>query len=338
MGRHHARVLGTLDGVELVGIADPTLAGTTGPGHVPVLDGLESLLGLGLDYAVVACPTALHEETGLRLAEAGVSALIEKPLALSVQAARHLADAFADHGLVAGVGHVERCNPALLALQDHLRQGALGELYQVATRRQGPFPGRIRDVGVVYDLATHDVDLTGWVTGRSYESVAAHAVSKSTAEREDMVAVVGVLGGGVIVSHLVNWLSPMKERTTVVTGEHGCLVADTLTADLTFYANGSASGDWEALRALRGVAEGDMIRYGIPKREPLMIQHERFRDAVRAEGPGSRQALAGIVSLPDGLRAVEIGDAILASAQSGTTVPCDATTPLRAMGEVPSAV
>ena len=114
-----------------------------------------------------------------------------------------------------------------------------------------------------------------------------------------MVAVVGKLADGTMVNHLVNWLSPLKERTTVVTGDRGCFVADTLTADLTFYANAAIDTEWEALRAFRGVAEGDMIRYAIPKREPLLVEHERFRDAV--EGKES-----DIVTLRQGLRTVEV--------------------------------
>ncbi|MEV6107247.1 Gfo/Idh/MocA family oxidoreductase [Streptomyces sp. NPDC051940] len=313
MGRNHARVLAGLDGVDLVGVADPM-----GDQHgvaqgAPVVPTVEELIALGLDYAVVVCPTALHEEVGLKLAEAGVCALIEKPLAHTAEAARNLVEAFDARGLVAGVGHIERYNPALQSLRTRLEHGDLGEVYQVVTRRQGPFPHRIADVGVVKDLATHDIDLTGWVTGRTYESIAAHTVSKSGRPHEDMVAAVGMLTGGVMANHLVNWLSPLKERSTVVTGDKGCFVADTLTADLTFYANGAINTEWEALRAFRGVSEGDMIRYAIPKREPLLVEHERFRDAV--EGKES-----DIVTLSQGLRTVEVAEATLRSASTGETI------------------
>jgi UDP-N-acetylglucosamine 3-dehydrogenase len=314
MGRNHARVLSGLDGVELVGVMDPA-GDPTGSIRAPVVPSLLELIALGIDYAVVACPTALHEEVGLELAAHDICVLIEKPLAQSVDAARRLLDAFTKRGLVAGVGHIERYNPALQSLRTRLEAGELGDVYQVVTRRQGPFPHRIADVGVVLDLATHDVDLTSWVTGQEYESVSARTVSRSGRPHEDMVAVVGQLTDGSMVSHLVNWLSPLKERSTVVTGDRGCFVADTLTADLTFYANGAINTEWEALRAFRGVAEGDMIRYAIPKREPLLVEHERFREAV--EGKAS-----DIVTLQQGLRTVEVCEALLTSAQEGRTVAC----------------
>jgi len=314
MGRNHARVLSRLDGVDLVAIMDPA-GDTTGTAPAPVVATMEELIALNLDYAVIACPTVLHEEIGLLLAEHGISAFIEKPLAPSVDAGRRLVAAFEAKGLVAGVGHIERYNPALQSLRTRLENGDLGDVFQIVTRRQGPFPHRIADVGVVMDLATHDVDLTAWVTGQSYNSVAAQIVSRSGRPHEDMVSATGKLADGTMVNHLVNWLSPFKERSTVVTGERGCFIADTLTADLTFFANGAIDTEWEALRAFRGVAEGDMVRYAIPKREPLLVEHERFRDAV--EGKDS-----DIVTLRQGLRTVSVCEAMLRSAREGITVDC----------------
>ena len=322
MGRNHARILASLDGVELVGVSDPAHEAPDGVYGRPVVPSVEDLVGLGLDYAVVACPTALHEEVGLRLAEAGVSALIEKPLAHTPEAATRLVEAFDSHGLVAAVGHIERYNPALQSLRSRLEAGELGEIYQVVTRRQGPFPARIADVGVIKDLATHDIDLTSWVTGRAYSSVAARTVTKSGRPHEDMLSAVCQLTGGVIANHLVNWLSPFKERSTVVTGEHGSFIADTLTADLTFYANGVTASEWEAVRAFRGVAEGDMTRFAIAKREPLLVEHERFRDAVLGKD-------SDIVTLAEGLRTVQVAEAMLQSAAAGTTVATDVVEPSR---------
>lgn len=315
MGRHHARVLRALDGVDLVAGADPggdPYGALTG---LPLVADVEALLAHKPDYVVVACPTAYHEAVGLRLAEAGVPALIEKPLAHDVAAARRVVEAFESRGLLAAVGHIERYNPALQNMRGRLEAGELGEVFQVATRRQGPFPNRIADVGVVKDLATHDLDLTGWVTGATYRTVAARTAHRSGRPHEDLVTVLGELDCGVIANHLVNWLSPLKERVSIVTGERGCFVADTLTADLTFFANGSTRTEWDAVSAFRGVSEGDITRYAIPKREPLTVEHEAFRDAVDGKDD------AGIVTLRQGLRAVMVAEAVLESARTGATLP-----------------
>lgn len=313
MGRHHARVLDAIDGVDLVALSD----GAGDPYHVagdrPVLADVQDIIAATVDYCVVAVPTALHEPIGLALAEAGVHALIEKPLAHSVAGAERLAAAFEQAGLVGAVGHIERYNPALQAARARIDAGDLGRVYQVITRRQGPFPGRIADVGVVKDLATHDIDLTSWVTGQAYRSVSARAAHKSGREFEDLIAAVGQLEDGTVTSHLVNWLTPFKERMTIITGEKGTFVADTLSADLTFYANGQVESTWDAIARFRGVSEGDVIRYAISKPEPLRTEHEQFRDAILGKD-------ADIVTMAQGLATVRVAEAMIDSARDGKVI------------------
>ena len=316
MGRHHARVLGSLDGVELVAVADPAGDPHGVAGGRPLHASIEGLISEGIDYCMVAVPTAYHEQVGLALAEAGVHAIIEKPLAPDVAAATRLADAFAARGLVGAVGHIERYNPALQSLRTRLENGDLGAVYQVATRRQGPFPARIADVGVVKDLATHDIDLTAWVTQQPYTSIMARTAYKSGREHEDLVSITGQLADGTVTSHLVNWLSPMKERLTVVTGEKGTFLADTLTADLTFYANGTVDTEWDAIAKFRGVSEGDVVRYALAKPEPLRVEHECFRDAVL----GLPGADLTIVTMHQGLATVAVAEAAITSARDGIVV------------------
>ncbi len=309
MGRNHARVLAELDGVDFVGIVDPMAKNA----RANVYDDLEDLLARGIDYCVVAVPTAQHEAIGLRLAAAGVHALVEKPLAQDVAGAARLVEAFAAAGLVGAVGHIERFNPALWHARRRMADGELGEILQITTRRQGPFPARIADVGVVKDLATHDIDLTAWVAQSPFVRVSAQVGHRSGREHEDLVSVVGHLADGTITNHIVNWLSPFKERVTVITGEKGAFVADTLHADLTFHANGVVPTQWEDVARFRGVSEGDVIRYAIAKPEPLRSEHEAMRDAVLG-------LPSDVVTMGEGLRTVEVAEAILRSARGHATV------------------
>jgi len=313
MGRHHARVLSSLDGVDLVALADPGGDPHGVAGGRPVLDSIRDLIAAGIDYCAVVVPTVHHEEVGLALAEAGVHAIIEKPLAQDTPSARRLADAFMAAGLVGAVGHIERYNPALQSARKRLEAGELGTVYQIITRRQGPFPDRIADVGVVKDLATHDIDLTAWVTQQAFTSVSARTAFKSGREHEDLIAVVGSLADGTVTNHLVNWLSPLKERVTIITGERGTFVADTLVADLTFYANGSVHTTWSDIAQFRGVSEGDVVRYAIAKPEPLRVEHENFRDAVLGKA-------ADIVTMEQGLTTVVVAEAMIESANTTTTI------------------
>jgi UDP-N-acetylglucosamine 3-dehydrogenase len=311
MGRNHGRLLREMESVELVGVCDPAGDPSRLVSGVPVHRQLDDLLKLELDLCVLASPTATHEEIASRLAEAGVPTLIEKPLAADVAAAERIVEAFESRGLVAGVGHVERFNPALRELRRRLAEGQLGEVYQIATRRQSPYPARIGDVGVVFDLASHDLDLTAWIAQQRFASVSAQMAHRSGREHEDLIAVVGTLADGVVTNHLVNWLTPFKERVTVVTGELGCFVADTLSADLTFHRNGSIRSEWETMAVFKGVTEGDTLRYAISKPEPLRVELKAFLDAVQGDTE------TATVSLHEGLHVVRVAEAVIGSAGSG---------------------
>jgi UDP-N-acetylglucosamine 3-dehydrogenase len=316
MGRHHARVIRETQGLDLVAVADPY-----GDRHgvargLDVLPDVAALVDAGIDAAMVAVPTYLHEEVALALAGAGVHTMVEKPIAATAESGRRVAAAFADAGLVGCVGYVERCNPALLEMRRRIEAGELGEVYQITTSRQGPFPARIADVGVVKDLATHDIDLAAWIAQSPYAVVSGQVTHRSGREHEDMVVACGRLANGIIVSHVVNWLSPRKVRETVATGEKGSFIADTLTGDLTFVANGDVASDWDRVSAFRGVSEGDSVRYAIAKREPLRVEQENFRDALW----GRPQAAGLVVSMDEGVHTLTVVEAILESAGTDRTI------------------
>ncbi|MDO9409484.1 Gfo/Idh/MocA family protein [Patulibacter sp.] len=319
MGRHHARVLQTSGVVAFAGAVDPE-----GDRHGAVADPskvfptVRTLLGSDPagppDLAIVAVPTEEHLATAVELARAGVHVLVEKPLAETPERARELVDAVHAAGVHGAVGLVERCNPALIELRRRVRAGQLGQVFHVATERLGPFPARIRDVGVVKDLATHDLDLVGWLGGGSVTTLSAQTQHRMNRPHEDLVNVVGRLDNGTTFTSMVDWLSPTKVRQTRVLGEKGMLVADTLTADLTFYANGEVSSEWDSMRSLRGVSEGDVTRYALPRREPLLVELEGFVALLRGEEDPQ------VVTLEEGLAVVHVADAVLRSAGSQETV------------------
>lgn len=307
MGRHHARVIRETEGMELVAIADAQGDKFGVAKGLEVLPDVESLIAAGIDAAMVAVPTIYHEDVALKLAAAGIPTMVEKPISHDVESGERVAAAFKEAGLVGAVGYVERCNPAILELRRRVKDGQLGEIYQISTSRQGPFPARISDVGVVKDLATHDVDLVKWLGGANYKDVHAQVTHRSGREHEDMVVASGVLDNGIIVNHVVNWLSPRKERQTVVTGEKGALIADTATSDLTFYANGTVDTQWDAIAQFRGVSEGDVVRYAFAKREPLRVEQENFRDALLGKESDT-------VSMEEGVETLRVIERMLGSA------------------------
>jgi UDP-N-acetylglucosamine 3-dehydrogenase len=322
IGRHHARLLQASPRVAFAGAVDPG-----GDRFAAVRDDallfadLGALLSAGTpDFAIVAVPTDEHVTAVSRLVAEGIHVLVEKPLAATAADGRVLMDACEAAGVHAAVGHVERFNPALLELRRRTKEGQLGQVFLVATERIGPFPDRVRDVGVVKDLATHDLDLVRWLGGAPVERVSAETQHRMGREHEDLVLATGRLENAISFNCVVDWLSPTKVRQTRVLGERGMLVADTLTADLTFYKNGDVASEWQDTQSLRGVSEGDMTRYALARREPLLVELEAFCDLLGGD------ADAPVVTLAEGLETVLLAEAALTSARTGGTVELEAAT------------
>jgi predicted dehydrogenase len=306
MGVNHARVLSNLEGVDLVAVADPQGDSRGALPQHDVLKSVDEVIKKGVDYCVIAAPTAFHEEIALKLIDNNIHILIEKPIAHTHESALNIATAAKKKDLIGAVGHIERYNSALQQARIRIQDGALGEIYQISTRRLGPFPARIADVGVVMDLATHDIDLTTWISNSQYKYLSAEAAARSGREHEDLVAIVAGLQNGIVVNHLVNWLSPLKERTTVITGENGTFVVDTLSSDLTYYENGKIQIAQDQLAHFKGVSQGDIRSFAFEKPEALRTEHQNFRDAVKG-------IKSEIVTLESGCSTVQVAESAIKS-------------------------
>ena len=314
MGRNHARVCRDLADVQLVGIADPdevTAQAVAQYYGVPAFASHQTLLEHAHPEAVIiAVPTRLHCAVATEVMEAGCHVLIEKPLAATTDEAQRLIALAASRGRVLAVGHVERHNPAIVELRRRIADGELGRVFQIHARRLGPFPARVRDVGVILDLATHDLDVMRFLTGSEPVRLYAEAHRAVHTSDEDLFSGLLRFTNGVIGLLEINWLTPTKTRELWVTGERGVFRADYLTQDLYFYENAEAHAmQWTALSVLRGVSEGTMYRYALDKKEPLRAEQEAFVAAIRDEP-------APIVSGADGLAALKLALAFVQSSQS----------------------
>jgi UDP-N-acetylglucosamine 3-dehydrogenase len=309
MGRLHARVVTETDATELVAVvdADDAAERVARERRAPRLRSLDELLaGTPPDFAVVSVPTDRHRAVAGELLRAGVPVLVEKPLALTIEEGLELLQLAAAAGVPLGVGHVERFNPAVRALQARLADDALGRVFQVHARRLSPFPTRIGATGVAHDLATHDLDVMCELAGTPTR-IAAETDRKAHRSREDLLAAILRFDSGVVGMLEVNWLTPTKVRTLAVTGERGMYVVDYLEQHLTLYENARESERWPALDIFAGVTEGNVIRYAIPRYEPLRAQLESFARAVRGEGPVEVTGDQGLRVLRLALAAVEAG-------------------------------
>lgn len=313
MGKNHVRVISQLDTLELVGIVDPLAEIQSGSEYHDLLMSFEELIALKPDYCVISAPTAYHLELAEKLFILNINMLIEKPLAHNLASAKEMLNLSKNSKSKVAVGHIERFNAAAQLAKLKIENGLLGEIYQVSTSRQGPFPSRIADVGVVLDLATHDIDLTSWLLNRSYKSISAKIAYRAGRKNEDLVSITGTLADGVVVNHMINWLAPFKERSVVILGEKGALKINTLDSDLTFFENGQNSSDQMLISHFRGVTQGQELKFAFDKPEPLKVEHINFQNYLNSEKNS-------IVSIEEGYAVVQIAQAVLKSASESKVV------------------
>jgi predicted dehydrogenase len=228
-----------------------------------------------LDLVSVVAPTSLHLPLVLAALESGANVLVEKPIAATRDEAERMMAVAQRAGRLLTVGHIERFNPAIRELRRRVADGELGRVFQVHATRLGPFPARIRDVGVVVDLAPHDLDVMRYLLGSDPVRVYAETEQRIHTEHEDLFVGVLKFENGALGVLDINWLTPTKKRTLSVTGERGMYVADYLSQDLVFYANPVDAS----------VAEGQVVAREIERREPLVVELEAFAHAVRDGGP-----------------------------------------------------
>jgi predicted dehydrogenase len=309
MGSIHARVIRDSPEADLVVIVEQNRDLRNSNSDVPFVDSIGAALSYDLDCAIVAVPTEYHEQIAIQLAEAGIPTLIEKPLSYSSDSANRIVEAFSRNKVSGFVGHVERFNPAVLELMRRLESGELGRVFQIATRRQSTYPNRVKDIGVSSDLGTHDIDLTMMISKSKYLNGSAFMSSISGRKFEDLMVASAKMENGILVNHLVNWLTPFKDRSIVVTGEAGVLLADTTVGDLTLFKNAQFELEWDAIRAFRGVSEGEVIRFSIQKTEPIKSQLNAFLASVQNNG-------AGCATLQDGAEAVRVVELLKFSAEN----------------------
>jgi predicted dehydrogenase len=292
MGSNHARVLAGISGIRLVGVADPDprqrdlVSGALG---CPAVEDFESLLKLGVDAVTIAAPTHLHHEIALACINRGIHVMVEKPIASTVEEGEKIIGAARRAGVTLMVGHVERFNPAVQVIKDAIR----GEdILSIAITRVGPFPPRMSNVGVVIDLAVHDIDLIRWFTDSEIIEVQPQ-LSNAVAEREDIALLQFRTASGVLAHINTNWLTPFKARNITVATRDKYVMGDLLTRQVTecfgFQPDGSYS----------------MRHLSVGHEEPLRAELIAFINAVRNGQTAAVTGEEAVASLAIAIRCLD---------------------------------
>jgi predicted dehydrogenase len=289
MGSNHARVLADIAGVDLVGIADPdrkqrdSVARTLGCAAFVDLDGL---LRSGVEAVTIAAPTHLHHDLALECISRGVHVMVEKPIAPTVEEGRAIVAAARRAGVTLMVGHVERFNPAVESIKRAIKNQ---DILSIAITRVGPFPPRMSNVGVVIDLAVHDIDLIRWFTDSEIVEIQPQ-LSSAVAEREDIALLQFRTASGVLAHINTNWLTPFKARTIHIATRDKYLIADLLTLQVTECFGFQADGSYSMRHLSVGYAE------------PLRAELLAFADAIRTRRTPAVTGEEGVASLEIAIR------------------------------------
>lgn len=319
LGRIHARLLGEMSDVELVGIADPVAAAreqAAKDNRTQAFADYRELLPL-VDAAIIATPTRFHHAVALDFLRQGTPLLIEKPLAACLSEADELVAAATAGGAILQVGHIERFNPAFTAAR-----AKVGKPKYIDAVRASGFTGRSTDIGVVHDLMIHDIDLVLSLVDAPLVGVDAIAVGV-LGEKEDAAQARLEFGDGCVANLSASRVSPSPaptRRMHIWTAE-GFAGIDfgNRSASVVMPNEQVRSGrfDYESLPAAEKAGFKDRLFNEILKVEPLELEtRNALADELRDFVDAITQARQPRVTGRDGRDAVAVAEAVLASAKS----------------------
>ena len=304
MGYNHVRIYSELENANLLAISD-MVRGTLDKvskefntvGYVDV----DNILQLEDIEAVNICvPTVFHHDVVMNAIEAGKNVLVEKPVASKLDEAQEMIDAAKDAGVMLATGHVERFNPAVRVAKRLIDEGEIGDVVTANAKRLGPFPPRIRDVGVAIDLAIHDIDIFNYLFEGKASSVYANMSSNlKNCKFEDHAEIITKYDNDVLTILETNWLTPYKKRQLNITGVDGIISVDYGEQTVTVFK------------------ENDKVEnVKVENKEPLKEELRWFVDAVQTKSVPE-------VSGQDGYEALKIVEAAMKSSKEKKLIEFD---------------
>ena len=286
MGKHHARIYSELKDVKLVAVCDinenvgKKIANKF---NCKFYKNYKKMLkNEDIDIVSIVVPTSLHKKISLDVVDYGKHILIEKPLAENVKNAEEIIKAAKEKNIKLMVGHIERFNPVVKKLKEILQNKRLGKLITIVIRRVGLFPPQIRDINVILDLAVHDIDICNFLLNKKPSLVYANAGKALVRTREDYSDIF-LNYNGIDVFLQVNWITPVKIRSMVITGTKGYAELNYLTQELLIYKAEVKRPKEEKFEDVVKFGKPEKILINVEKKEPLKEEIKSFVSYVNGE-------------------------------------------------------
>jgi UDP-N-acetylglucosamine 3-dehydrogenase len=312
MGKNHARVCSEINTIQLTGVSDIdpiAVKAIADRFHTKSFTTHKDMLK-DIDAAIIATPTVTHHKIAMDLLNQGKHVLVEKPICESVQNAEELVKKAKKEGLILAVGHIERHNPVVRFVKDSMNSKKLGELISLASKRVSSFPGRIRDVGVVFDFGIHDIDVMRYLVGE-VTSVYARAGNFNKITHEDHANIILNFENGVCGVIEVNWLTPVKIRKLFLTCSEYFVEVDYIDQSVTM--SSSSFRKIDEMNLFNVPIQYNINTVSLEKKEPLRNEIMDFVQAVE-------HMTKPLVTGEDGLQALKIAEAATQSYKTGKEV------------------
>ena len=317
MGKNHARVYSEIGNVDLVAVCDSneeTAKEIANKYNINYYrDYKEMLKKEKIDAVSVCVPTKLHKQVAMEIMKNKINVLVEKPIATTIEEAKEMIGEAEKNNVKLMIGHIERFNPVVIELKKRIENNELGNILKVHCERLSLFPQRIIDVGVVVDLAIHEIDILRYLINSKIKRVYAETAQRFHSSHEDLLIGTIRFNNGVLGVINTNWLTPRKVREIKVTGEKGMFVANYLTQELYFYEKEFAAKYVDYNEAFIKGKEGKKIKIDVKNAEPLKNELIAFIDCIK---DNSEPKVTG----KDGLDALNIAQKFLESSKNNEVI------------------
>jgi UDP-N-acetylglucosamine 3-dehydrogenase len=300
MGFHHARVYSGLAGANLVACSDVEEGRL-----IPIRDKFkcntytdyrEMLAAENLDGVSIVVPTSMHREVAFEAMEKGISFLVEKPIASTVEDARSIYEMASEKNIAFLIGHIERFNPAVMKLKEMIDSGEMGDIITIHAKRVGLYPPQIQDSNIIVDVSIHDIEILNFLLGAPPDEIHVNA-GTATGGKEDYVGILANYSGrsGIIQS---NWITPIKVRKLYVTATKAYVELDYISQEMRMFDNLAVKQalDFESFQEVSSPRQKSVV---IKSQEPLKLELSHFLEVVSGESEP-------LVTPQDGIKALEI--------------------------------